>query len=34
MPPELAIRHDPDPSIPAESWQLPAEVTGELKKQP
>jgi len=32
MSPELVVRHDPDPSIQAESWQLPAEVTGELTR--
>lgn len=32
MSPELVVRRDPDPGIPAEPWQLPAEVAGDLKK--
>lgn len=32
MSPELVICPDAHPSIPAESWQLPSEVVGELTR--
>lgn len=32
MSPELVVHHGADLSIPAESWQLPAAVTGELER--